>query len=166
MTTKASPTDTRPKPSTGRLLAIVAVFALLGPPIGGLVLSASLASLAAAPKLAASDWLEAGRTFLTLTLFGSTFGLAIAYAVGILPAAAVGLAVAIWERRNGLLSWRVAIAAALVPWLFIASRAGEIGASDEGTQVAQVVILVAHLAAAMACWWLARAIVDRSSPLR
>lgn len=154
--------DTRPKGSTGRLFGILAIFALGGPLIGGLVVSTSLAFLAATSHLMAGRWADAGTTFMVGTLFGTLFGLPIAYAVGILPAAGVGLAVALWDRRKGLLSWRMAIGAALVPWLFLAMRAGDIVETDEGTRIWQVSGLLAHLAAAVACWWLARTILARS----
>lgn len=124
-----------PQRSTGRLFAILAVFALAGPPIGSLVVSTSLAVLAATAQLTAGKWSDAGTTFLVGSLFGTIFGLPIAYAVGILPAAGVGLAVALWDRRKGLLSWRIAISAALVPWLFIAMRAGDLVEADEGTRI-------------------------------
>lgn len=165
MTTKPPTHLPRPLPGNSRLFAIVAVFALLGPALGGLAVSASLAAFAALPMLADARWLAAGRTFLTVTLFGTAFGLPIAYVVGLLPAAAVGLAVALWDRRTGRLSWPIAAGASLLPWLFIALRTGgDIVTDDEGTQVAQLALLVGHLAAAIACWWLARAILGRSPP--
>lgn len=152
--------------SNARFFGIVAVFALAGPPIGGLVLSAFLAVLAATPHLTTSSWAEASTTFMIGTLFGSLFGLPIAYAIGILPAAGVGLAVAVWDRRKGLISWRIAVGAALVPWLFIALRAGDIIETDEGTRIWQISMLLASVAATLVCWWLARAILGRALRLK
>lgn len=160
MSIKNGITETRPKASTGRLFGIVAVFALIDPPIGGIVLSACLAFLAATPQLMAYRWAVAGYTFLIGTLCGTTFGLPIAYVIGTLPAAGVGLVVAMWDRRKGVISWRIAIGAALVPSVFVALRAGDIVGADEGTRIWQITMLLAHLAAAVACGWLARAIVD------
>jgi len=156
-------TGEKPEKSNGRLFGIVAVFALAGPPIGGLVLSAFLAFLAATPHLTTSSWADAGTTFMTGTLFGALFGLPIAYFIGILPAALVGLAVAIWDSRKGLVSWRIAVCASLVPWLFIAMRAGDIIDADDGTQIWQISILLASVAAALVCWWLARSFFGAST---
>jgi hypothetical protein len=161
MTNSTDVAASAPRRSTGRLFAILTVFALAGPPIGGLAVSATLALLAAASHLGAGRWGDVGTTLLIGTLFGAIYGLPIAYFVGILPAAAVGLAVALWDRRKGLLSWRIALAAALVPWLFLASRAGSLVDTDDGTRIWQASVLIASLAASIACWWLARIILDR-----
>jgi hypothetical protein len=150
-----------PRKSTGRLVAILAIFALAGPPIGALAVSVTLALLTAASDLGSGRWSEAGSAIMVVTLAGTIFGLPIAYFVGILPALAVGLAVALWDRRKGLLSWRIALATALVPWLFLAMRAGDLIETDEGTRTWQASVLVASLAASIACWWLARIILDR-----
>lgn len=163
MTNKDDMTGARPGKSAGRFFGIVAVFALLGPLIGGLVVSAYLGFLAATPQIAQS-WMDAAGVFLTTTLFGTMFGLPIAYAVGIAPAVWVGLAVAIWDWRKGLISWRIAIGAALVSWLLVAMRAGDIIETDEGTRIWQISILLAHLVATGLCWWLARTIFGR--PMR
>lgn len=164
MTDKDGAMGARPGKSTGRFFGIVALFALLGPLIGGLVVSAYLGFLAATSQLATQGWAEAVTVFVTGTLFGTLFGLPIAYAVGIVPAVWVGLAVAIWDWRKRLISWRIAILAALVSWLLIAMRAGDIIETDEGTRIWQISILLAHLVATGLCWWLARTIFGR--PLR
>ncbi len=161
MTNKDDMTGARPGKSTGRFIGIVALFALLGPLIGGLVVSAYLGFLAATPQLASHGWAYAVMVFLTATSFGMMFGLPIAYALGIVPAVWVGLAVAIWNWRKGLISWRVAIGAALVSWLLVAMRAGDIIETDEGTRIWQISILLAHLVATGLCWWLARTIFGR-----
>lgn len=156
----------RPGRPARRFLAIVALFALAGPPVGGLVVSAFLALLAALPQLTAGSWLEALTTLVTATLFGTMFGLPIAYFTGILPAAGIGLAVALWDRRKGAISWRIAIGAALVSWLLVATGAGSIVETDEGTRIWQAALLLAHLGATGACWWLAGSILDRTAASR
>lgn len=142
----------------GRFLGIVTLFALPGPPMGGMAVSAYLGFLAAASHLADHGWTDATEVFLTATLFSTVFGFSLAYIIGIVPAVGVGLAVAIWDMRKGLISWRVAIGAALVWWLLIAVRAGEIMEADEGTRKWQISMLLAHLVATGVCWWTARTI--------
>lgn len=144
-----------------RLLGMVALFALVGPPVGGLVVSAFLAVLAAIPQLMALELLEALTIVVTATLFGTMFGLPIAYFTGVLPAAGIGLAVALWDRHKGLISWRIAFGAALVSWLLVAMGADGLVETDEGTRIWQVSLLLAHLAATAVCWWLARSFFDR-----
>ncbi|WP_373490602.1 hypothetical protein [Parasphingorhabdus sp.] len=148
--------------SIGRFLGISALFTLLGPPIGELVVSICLGFLAATPQLGARDWMEAINAFLTVTFFGAIFGLPIAYFVGSLPATGVGLAVALWERHKGLISWRVTLSATLVSWLFFAIRAGGLIETDDGTRVWQISLLLGHLAAAGVCWWSARRFLGRA----
>ncbi|MCG6114871.1 MAG: hypothetical protein MEQ84_06685 [Mesorhizobium sp.] len=161
MTSKGGMTDAMSGRSAGRFVGIVALFAMAGPPIGGLVVSVFLSLLAATPQLMVHDWVEAVTIFLTGTLFGTMFGLPIAYFSGVLPAAGVGLAVAICDRRMGLISWRIAMAAAIVSWVFVAMGAGSLIESDEGTRTWQIASLLAHLAAASFCWWMARTIFGR-----
>lgn len=148
----------------GRFFGLVALFALVGPAVGGLVVSVFLAVLAATPQLEAGDWAQAATVILTGSLFGTMFGLPIAYFVGILPAAGVGLAVAGWDCRKGLISGRIATAAGFGSWLIVAMAGGDLITADEATRIWQAALLLAHLVATGMCWWTARSIFGRSMP--
>lgn len=153
--------DSKPKPSVGRFVGIVAVFVALGPPVGALGVTLLLAGLGFGSGLAADGWLDQGRFAVGVMLLGIVFGLPISYTVGTAPAALVGLAIAAWDARTGNISLYVALGAALLLGVLAALRsAGPVSAS-EGERGAQIAILLAHLAAAGLCWLLARAIFGR-----
>lgn len=153
--------DSKPQPSIGRFVGIVAVFVALGPPVGALAVMLLLAALGLGSGLAADGWLDQGRFAVGVMLLGLVFGLPISYIVGGVPAALVGLAIAAWDARTGSISLYVALGTALVLGVLAASRASGLVSASEGERAAQIAILLAHLAAAGLCWFLARAIFGR-----
>mgnify|MGYP001192841389 CR=1 FL=1 len=158
--------DSKPQPSIGRFVGIVAVFVALGPPVGALAVTLLLAVLGLDSGLAADGWLDQGRFAVGVMLLGLVFGLPISYMVGAAPAALVGLAIAAWDARTGRISLYVALGTALLLGVLAASRASGLVSASEGERAAQIAILLAHLAAAGLCWLLARTIFrgpDRSN---
>lgn len=153
--------DSKPKPSVGRFVGIVAVFVALGPPVGALAVTLLLAGLGLGSGLAADGWLDQGRFAVGVMLLGIVFGLPISYIVGTAPAALVGLAIAAWDARTGNISLYVALGAALVLGVLAALRSAGLVFASEGERAAQIAILLAHMAAAGLCWLLARAIFSR-----
>lgn len=153
--------DSKPKPYVGRFVGIVAVFVALGPPVGALAVTLLLAGLGLGSGLAADGWLDQGRFAVGVMLLGIVFGLPISYIVGTAPAALVGLAIAAWDARTGNISLYVALGAALVLGVLAALRSAGLVSASEGERAAQIAILLAHLAAAGLCWFLARAIFGR-----
>jgi hypothetical protein len=119
-----------PKPA--RLALGILVFALVGPPVGGLVawLGMGVASLRSPVPFIAGSWLEGG---------------ALALATGIVTA------VAAWR---GFTSWIAPVAAAaLITALFIAATAG----GDWAAMLRTVPVLMPPaIVAAFACWVLTR----------
>jgi hypothetical protein len=154
--------DSKPQPSAGRFTGIVAIFALLGPPIGGLTVAVCFGVMAANSGLVATTWVEALRAFAMTTIFTAVFGLPLSYIVGIGPAAGTGVAVAAWDMRRGVISWLVALGASIVFGTLAILRADEIISTDEGVRFAQIAIALAHLVSAVACWAIARAIFGLS----
>jgi len=138
-----------------RFLGIVAVFALLGPAVGTLSVSMVLAMAALSAGLAEAGLLAQGKIVLGSLLLGSVFGLPLAYLIGAVPAAAVGLAVALWERWRGSLPLGVPLGLALVLGLLAASRAGGFGTTDPAP-AAPLGLLIAYLAGALVCWLVVR----------
>ena len=153
--------DSKPQPSIGRFVGIVAVFVVLGPPVGALAVTLLLAALGLGSGLAADGWLDQGRFVVGVMLLGLVFGLPISYIVGTAPAALVGLAIAAWDAHTGRISLYVALGAALVLGVLAALRSAGLVSASEGEGAAQGAILLAHLAAAGLCWLLARAIFSR-----
>lgn len=119
-----------PKPA--RLVLGILVFALVGPPVGGLVAwlgMGAVASRSPVPFIAGS-WLEGG---------------ALALATGLVTA------IAAWR---GQVSWLVPVgAAALITALFVAATAGA-----DWSAIVRVapVLMPPAVVAALACWLLTR----------
>jgi hypothetical protein len=119
-----------PKPA--RLVLCVLVFALVGPPIGGLVawLGMGAATLRSPIPFMTGSWLEGG---------------ALALATGVVTA------IAAWR---GITSWIVPVSAAVViTALFIAATAG----GDWAAMLRPAPVLMPPaIVAALACWLLTR----------
>lgn len=139
-------------------MGIVALFALCGPPVGAVTVALCLSAMAAAPGLNAAGWHEAVKLFAVGSAFSFVFGLPLAYLTGIVPAALVGMAVAARERRTGLISMPVAVSSALLLGVLAASRIGGLTGEDGGARLSQGAVMLAHLAAAVLCARLARAV--------
>lgn len=124
-------------PRPARFLLGIAVFALLGPPVGGLVawLGMGAAALRSPVPFIAGSWMEGG---------------ALALATGI------ATAIAAWR---GVASWIVPVAAAvLITALFIAATAG----GDWAAMLRTVPVLMPPaIVAALVCWLLTRRLLRR-----
>lgn len=153
--------DSKPQPSIRRFAGIVAVFAVLGPPVGGLAISILLATLAASSDLAIDGWMARTRMFSGMLLLGTAFGLPLSYIVGGVPALLIGVATAAWDTRKGVISLHVALGGALALGGLAALRQGDPAWASEGERIAQLAMLLAHLTAAGLCWLVARVIFGR-----
>jgi len=112
------------------MIAIVLLFAALGPAIGG-ALFIPLSIVFKAP----TDLEAIGLMVLISTLFGHAFGLIAAYIVGLAPAAATGFLYAFWDAAAPERAPR-ALVAALIGGLIVyglLSRLNPVGASLEMT---------------------------------
>ncbi len=112
------------------MIAIVLLFAALGPAIGG-ALFIPLSIVFKAP----TDLEAIGLMVLISTLFGHAFGLIAAYIVGLAPAAATGFLYALWDAAAPERAPR-ALVAALIGGLIVyglLSRLNPVGASLEMT---------------------------------
>jgi hypothetical protein len=112
------------------MIAIVALFAALGPAIGGAMFIPL--SVVFKPSIT-PDTIAA--LVLIAALFGHAVGLIAAYAVGIGPAAATGFLYALWDAAAPA-RWPRAVVAALIGGLIVyglASRLAPLGASVEMT---------------------------------
>ena len=104
-----------------RFTAIVLVFALLGPAIGGFSLIAMLAAISLGINASPSD-------LATIATFGMLYGAVVAYFFGLVPAVVVGLIMALWQELIGRVTWTVALGVGLAAGLgflyFIKSGSG------------------------------------------
>lgn len=160
---KVAEADAKPEKSFGRFIGILAIFALIGPILGAAAVSAYLGFEVAGSDLMTGKWDEAAKLILLSISFGTLFAWPIAYFIGILPAIGVGLAVALWDMRGGMISWRVAFAVALISWLLFMTSEGSFVEASEGIRTWQISLLLAHLTSAGVCWAIARAVFRRAA---
>jgi len=159
MITQQPLTADRPEaqsPSWGRFAGIVALYALVGPFIGALGVNILFTIMAIAGEVARGNFDDLGRLLVGGMVIGMIFSTILAYALGSVSAIAVGLAVAVGDRREGAISLRRALVAAFVFWL--ATTAIIVFAPPDGRVQWISAMLVAHLFAAAVCTWVARRI--------
>lgn len=120
-------------------LAVVALFALVGP-LAGVLVFTLLVTL-----LTMIDGDDIGLLFV----YGALAFLPLAYLVGGMQAAAVGLVTAAFAWRRGSAPAAVPVVAALVIGALVASR-------DHEHWGVTAVLVAVHGLAALACWALAR----------
>jgi hypothetical protein len=153
---------TRPVPSTpglaarlGRLVAVVLVFVVLGPPLGAVIWIGILAGLSIPP-----DWDAAEPGFTWFTVLGLIYAVPMSYFFGTAPAAAAGLVIGLVQSFIGRARWPLALGTGLVVAVVVVERSGE------GTLAAtpgqgpfpeySAVMILACLASNMLCWVLVR----------
>lgn len=137
---------------------IAAVFAVTGPLAGLLAFLVwfCLLTLASPTPTSSGDLAEGAMSLLRLALVGLIFGLPGAYLIGFPAAVAVGVAVALWDRWCGVISWQVAVAAAVGIWLVpLPFRGDQIATGGLGLS-RTTGLLPAYLGGAIICAWAAR----------
>lgn len=150
-----APRATRPTLSAriGRLLAIVIVFAAVGPLVGALVLVALVTAIGLQDVPEQSD-------LHALTLVGFAFALAVSYWLGAAPAAAAGAVIGIRQAFFGRSTWPMALAVGLILGVVMLDRSGELssaaGADPNALPGSSAVIMLACLIPTMVCWALVR----------
>jgi len=127
--------------SASRFIAIVAVFALLGPPIGTvlfalLVLAAGTAGL-----------FPEGTGYILS--YGALLLLPLSYMIAGLQALVTGLVTALWIFRRTSAPWFVPVGAALLAGIVDALK-------SEPDLSMQAVLLAVHAGTALICWLIAR----------
>ncbi len=149
---------TRPRGrSWGRFAGIVALYAVFGPLMGALGVNALLAVLAAATEVSRGNFDDIARLLIGGMVVGTIISAIIAYVFGMVSAAGVGLMVAIRDRREGRITWRAALIAALAFWGLM-SLAALLIVPPQGLAQWIGALLAAHLLATVVCTWIARRI--------
>ena len=142
-------------PSWARFAGIIALYGLLGPLVGAVGVNALFTVLAIGGEVAKGDFGDIGRLLVGGMVVGTIISLIIAYTFGIASAAAVGLAVAFRDWRDGGISWRVALMSSLVVWSLTAVASTAV--VPPGGRLQWIgALLIAHLLAAAICTWIAR----------
>jgi hypothetical protein len=137
----------------GRLIAVVLVFVLLGPPLGAVIWVAMLAGLSMPP-----DWDAAEPGFRWFTLLGLIYAVPMSYVFGVGPAALAGLVIGAVQSFVGRAGWPLALATGLAVAVVMLQRRGEgpfAGTPGPLPEDAAIMIL-ACLLATLLCWTLVR----------
>jgi hypothetical protein len=138
----------------GRLIAVVIVFVVIGPPVGAIVLVGLVEGLDryGYPDLEGLDrhW---------VTLFDLILAVPVSYWYGTMPAAAAGLVIGVRQVFFGRATWPMALATGFVVALAVLDRSGQHPfAAMPGNRSfpASAIVMLACLVATMACWGLVR----------
>jgi hypothetical protein len=139
----------------GRLIAVVLVFVLLGPPLGAVIWVGLLAGLSIPP-----DWDAAEPGIRWFTMLGLIYAVPMSYFFGAGPAAAAGLVIGTVQSFIGRAGWPLALGTGLMVAIVV------IGPSGQGTLTAPpdesafpeylAVMILACLVPTMLCWALVR----------
>ena len=144
-----------------RSVGILAFYAVLGPLTGVVsfavwfVLLSLLGPVLRAEALGDLNWVEGVATALQVALLIMVTGMPIGYSIGLLASASVGLVVALWEWRFGVISWVIAFGTTLVIWLVPYLSSGDLYVSDSIRLSRTNALLPAYLGAAAICTWAA-----------
>jgi hypothetical protein len=158
----SAPVQTRPITAgpgaaarVGRLVAVVLVFVVLGPPVGAAIWVALLAGLSIPP-----DWDAAEPGFRWFTLLGLIYAVPMSYYFGAGPAAAAGLVIGAVQSFIGRAGWPLALGTGLVVGVVVLERSGQgpfAGAPPEGSfPEYSATMILAGLLATLLCWTLVR----------
>jgi hypothetical protein len=136
-----------------RLIAIVAVFIAVGPPVGALafILSTALIGMGMKVDLAGLTWIG---------LFALIYAVPLSYMIGVLPAGAVGLLVGIRQAWFGAISWPFALGIGLAAGAALLLLSGQPviprAGSDTVQPVHMPILFATCLSATLACWAIVR----------
>jgi hypothetical protein len=146
----------------GRLIGIVLVFVVLGPPLGAVIWVAMVAGIGMPPEwdVAGPDpgWLN------WLTLLGLVYAVPMSYFFGAGPAAAAGLAIGFWQSFIGRAGWPLALGSGLVVAIVVLERSGQgtfagtfAGTPDQSPfPEYPAIMILACLIPTLLCWALVR----------
>jgi hypothetical protein len=139
----------------GRLIAVVLVFVVLGPPLGAVIWIGVLAGLSIPP-----DWDGAEPGFTWFTLLGLIYAVPMSYFFGTAPAAAAGLVIGLVQSFIGRAGWPLALGTGLVVAVAVIERSGQgtLAATADRSPFPEypAVMILACLVSTMLCWVLVR----------
>ena len=149
----------RAKPSLaariGRLIAIVLVFVVLGPPLGAVIWVALVTGIGMPP-----EWDAADQGLRWLTLLGLAYAVPMSYFFGAAPAAAAGLVIGITQSFVGRAGWPLALGTGLVVAIVVLERSGQeifVRTPDQSPfPEYPAVMILACLIPTLLCWALVR----------
>jgi hypothetical protein len=139
----------------GRLIAIVLVFVVLGPPLGAVIWVALVTGVGMLP-----EWDAADPGLRWLTVLGLVYAVPMSYFFGAAPAAAAGLVIGITQSFVGRAGWPLALGTGLVVAIVVLERSGQAtfaGTPDQSPfPEYPAVMILACLIPTLMCWALVR----------
>jgi len=135
-----------------RFVGIVATYLLLGPLIGALLLFSGLVLLLGLEQPMTGRFMGDVQFLAASTVLW----MPLAYITGLLPAAVIGVAVAIWERRKGVISLPIALAVSFFMWILLFSRTFDPFVPGDPSVYTTWLTPIACLGATGLCTWLVR----------
>jgi hypothetical protein len=139
----------------GRLIAIVLVFVVLGPPLGAVIWVALVTGIGMLP-----EWDAADPGLRWLTVLGLVYAVPMSYFFGAAPAAAAGLVIGITQSFVGRAGWPLALGTGLVVAIVVLERSGQAtfaGTPDQSPfPEYPAVMILACLVPILSCWALVR----------
>jgi hypothetical protein len=135
-----------------RLLAILLIFVLVGPPVGALafILTLRIVSIGTDVEFKYLTW---------VAMLSAIYLLPFSYLIGVWPAAAAGLLVGLWQAFKGPARWWVALAIGILVGIGFLVATGQpiIHETEAGVAREQSTIMIVTCAATtMACWTIVR----------
>ncbi|AWB33275.1 hypothetical protein [Orrella marina] len=149
--------------SWGRFAGIMAIFVLLGPIAGALGVNILFALMATGQEIATQGFnlSEILRLLVGGVVIGTIVSAIMAYSFGIFSAVGVGLTVALGDRRNLGVSWKLGLIAALLFWILLSGVASTF-VPEQGLRAWVGALLIGHVLAALVCIGLARRIFGKA----
>jgi hypothetical protein len=147
----------RPSTATriGRLIAIVLVFVVLGPPLGAVIWVALVTGIGMGP-----EWEVADPGLSWLTLLALVYAVPMSYFFGAAPAAGAGLLIGITQSFIGRAGWPLALATGLAVAIVVLERSGQgtLAATPDQSPFPEypAVMILACLIPTLLCWALVR----------
>jgi hypothetical protein len=136
-----------------RALAVVAVFILLGPPLGALAFFLTIGAINLGHGVLPED-------LFTIGLFALIYGVPLSYMIGAAPAALAGLAVGSWQSCRGRVTFLGALLIGLLTGIGLAmfseTRVFPSASAEASELVIGGVLVATCLIPTVLCWLIVR----------
>ena len=132
-----------------RLVAIVIVFGIVGPPVGAVIFMLTVA-------LIGMDWKPDASSMFLMTAFSLIYAAPLSYLIGLPPAMVAGALIGLRLAFFGRMGWLLALAAALAVGGLMEIVLGQTTVWGVSEDIAPPVIGITCAIATLACWTIVR----------
>jgi hypothetical protein len=135
-----------------RVLGVVLVFALIGPPLGALILFLVIGAI----QMLGSD----PKGLAWVAAFAIIYAVPLSYLFGLAPAATAGLAIGIWQTFIGRTTWMVAVGVGLIVGIGMLYAGGqgpfEATPKENDFREYPAILVLTCAASTVLCWLIVR----------